>query len=135
MRNFEQIRTHTLGAYRVTTNEPFLLCIELSLANGTRHQSLFLSEIEDEDGRHYLRFSTAVAPITGLDAKRALRFNWESHTGYLAVSDLDGVPYLHLCENRPYAILSAAEIDRLILELGGVGDRMESQLSAGGDLL
>lgn len=135
MRNFEQIRTHVVANYRATTNEPYLLCIELSLSQGTRHQSLFLSEIEDEDGRRFLRFSTAVAPITGLDAKRALRFNWESHTGYLAVSDLDGVPYLHLCENRPYAILTAAEIDRLILELGGVGDRMESQLSAGGDLL
>jgi len=135
MRNFEQIRTHALESYRVTTNEPYLLCIELSLSQGTRHQSLFLSEIEDEDGRHFLRFSTAVAPMTGLDAKRALRFNWESHTGHLAVSDLDGVPYLHLCDNRPYAILTAAEIDRLILELGGVGDRMESQLSAGGDLL
>lgn len=135
MRNFEQIRTHAVANYRVTSNEPYLLCIELSLSQGTRHQSLFLSEIEDEDERRFLRFSTAVAPITGLDAKRALRFNWESHTGYLAVSDLDGVPYLHLCENRPYAILTAAEIDRLILELGGVGDRMESQLSAGGDLL
>ncbi|PKM09058.1 MAG: hypothetical protein CVV14_01805 [Gammaproteobacteria bacterium HGW-Gammaproteobacteria-4] len=135
MRTFEQIRSHVANNYRLTTNEPYLLCVELSLQEGQRHQSLFLSEIEDEDGRHYLRFSTAVAPITGMDAKRALRFNWESHTGYLAVSELDGVPYLHLCENRPYAILTAAEIDRLILEIGGVGDRMESQLSAGGDLL
>src|SRR3546814_14344460 len=84
MRTFEQIRSHVAGTYRVTTNEPYLLCVELSLQDGQRHQSLFMSEIEDEDGRRYLRFSTAVAPITGMDAKRALRFNWESHTGYLA---------------------------------------------------
>jgi hypothetical protein len=30
--------------------------------------------------------------------------------------------------------LSAAEIDRLILEIGGLGDRIERALSAGGDL-
>jgi hypothetical protein len=31
--------------------------------------------------------------------------------------------------------LSPAELDRLILEVGGMGDRMERALSAGGDLL
>lgn len=135
MQNFEQIRTHVAAGYRVTTNEPYLLCVELSLENGTRHQSLFLAELENEDGRKYLRVSTAVAPITGLDSRRALVFNWQSRVGYLAISDLDGVPYLHLCENRPYDALAAAEIDRLVLEIGGVGDSMERMLSAGGDLL
>lgn len=135
MQNFEQIRTHVAASYRVTANEPYLLCVELSLENGTRHQSLFLAELENEDGRKYLRVSTAVAPITGLDSRRALVFNWQSRVGYLAISDLDGVPYLHLCENRPYDALAAAEIDRLILEIGGVGDSMERMLSAGGDLL
>ncbi|MBB5015281.1 hypothetical protein [Rehaibacterium terrae] len=135
MQNFEQIRTHVAANYRVTASEPYLVCVELSLENGTRHQSIFLAELENEDGRSYLRVSTAVAPITGLDTRRALVFNWESRVGYLAISDLDGVPYLHLCENRPYEALTAAEVDRLILEIGGVGDNMERMLSAGGDLL
>ena len=55
--------------------------------------------------------------------------------GYLAIGDLDGVPYIQLCENRPYEGLTAAEVDRLILEIGGMGDRLERALSAGGDLL
>lgn len=135
MQNFEQIRTHVAANYRVTASEPYLVCVELSLEGGTRHQSLFLAELENEDSRKYLRVSTAVAPITGLDTRRALVFNWESRVGYLAISDLDGVPYLHLCENRPYEALTAAEVDRLILEIGGVGDNMERMLSAGGDLL
>lgn len=135
MHNFEQIRTHVAGAYRVTASEPYLVSLELSLENGHRHQTIYLTELENEDGRPYLRISTLVAPITGTDPKRALRFNWESRVGYLATSDLDGVPYLHLCENRPYAGLTAAEVDRLILEIGGMGDRMERELSAGGDLL
>ena len=52
----------------------------------------------------------------------------------LALTDLDGVPYLHLCENRPYEVLTAAELDRVVLEVGGLGDRMERTFSAGGDL-
>ena len=136
MQNFEQIRTHLAGGdYRVKMQEPYVMCVELSLEKGTRHQAIFLSEMQDEEGREYLRVSTAVAPTAGLDARRALAFNWESRVGYLAVGELDGVPYLQLCENRPYDTMSPAEVDRLILEIGGMGDRMERALSAGGDLL
>ena len=136
MQNFEQIRSHLATTdFRVTMQEPYVVCVELSLDNGRRHQAIFLSEIEDDDGLHYLRVSTVVAPITGIDCKRALAFNWESRVGYLAIGDLDGVPYIQLCENRPYHSLTPAEVDRLILELGGMGDRLERALSAGGDLL
>jgi hypothetical protein len=136
MQNFEQIRSHlAAGDFRITMQEPYVMCIELSLDQGRRHQAIFLSEMQDDDGRNYLRVSTAVAPTTGLDAKRALAFNWESRVGYLAVGELDGVPYLQLCENRPYDCVNASEVDRLVLEIGGLGDRMEKMLSAGGDLL
>jgi hypothetical protein len=68
-----------------------------------------------------------------MDGTRCLRFNWEQRTGYLALSDLEGSPYLHLCENRPYTLLSPSEIDRVIAELGALGDRMEQAISEGGD--
>ena len=135
MQNFENIRSHVQGKYKLTAREPYLVCVELSLAQGKRHQSIFLTELEGDDGRKYLRVSTAVAPMTGLDARRMLAFNWASRVGYMAVGELDGVPYLQLCENRPYDTLNAAEIDRLILEIGGLGDTLERELSAGGDLL
>lgn len=136
MQNFEKIRHHLVaGPFRVTMQEPYVLCVELSLDGGRRHQAIFLSELQDDDGRNYLRVNTVIAPITGIDSKRALAFNWQSRVGYLAIGDLDGVPYLQLCENRPYEGLSAAELDRLILEIGGMGDRLERALSAEGDLL
>ena len=136
MRNFEQIRSHLVASgYKLTLQEPFVLCVELSLAQGKRHQAIFLSEMQDDDGRDYLRVSTAIAPTTGLDARRALAFNWESRVGFLAIGELDGVPYLQLCENRPYDCVDAAEIDRLVLEIGGTGDEMERTMSANGDLL
>lgn len=136
MDNFEQVRQHlTASGYRLTLQEPYMVCVELSLVQGTRHQSIFLAEIKDDDGRNYLRVSTAVAPTTGMGARKALTFNWHSRVGYLGVGNLDGVPYLQLCENRPYDCLHPAEIDRLVLEIGGTGDEMERSLSAGGDLL
>ncbi|MFT4178956.1 MAG: hypothetical protein QM612_05750 [Thermomonas sp.] len=136
MDNFEQIRSHLVASgYRMTLQQPFVACVELSLAQGKRHQAIFLSELQDDDDRDYLRVSTAIAPITGIDARRALAFNWHSRVGYLAIGELDGVPYLQLCENRPYDCLDAAEIDRLVLEIGGMGDEMEHRISAGGDLL
>lgn len=136
MQNFEQIRSHVMaGDFRVTMQEPYVLCVQISLDGGRRHQSIFLSEIKDDDGRDYLRASTVIAPITGVDARRALKFNWDSRVGYLAIGELDGVPYLQLCENRPYEGLSVAELGRLLLEIGGMGDRLERALSAEGDLL
>ena len=136
MRNFETIRRHIKTAgYNTTVQEEDVICIELSLEKGTRHQSIFLAELDDDDGRPYLRVSTAIAQTTGMDPKRALAFNWQSVVGYLAIGDLDGVPYLQLIENRPYDGLEAAEVDRLVLEIGGLGDRMEKMMSAGGDLL
>ncbi len=136
MQNFEQIRSHlNSGDFRITMQEPYVVCVELSLDQGRRHQAIFLSELEGEDGRDYLRVNTVIAPTTGIDARRALAFNWQSRIGHLAIGELDGVPYLQLCENRPYDSLNPAEVDRLILEIGGMGDQLERALSAGGDLL
>jgi hypothetical protein len=135
MQNFEQIRAEVSTRHNLTANDPYLICIELSLDHGRRRQSLFLTELEGDDGRKYLRFSSAIAPVTGIDARRALVFNWEQRVGYLALSELDSVPYLHLCENRPYDGLTGAEIDRLVIEVGGLSDRLEQVLSGGGDIL
>ncbi len=136
MQNFEQIRSHlTKSGYKVTMHGPYVACVELSLDNGNRHQAIFLSELGNDDERGYLRVSTVIAPITGIDARRALTFNWQSSVGYLAIGDLDSVPYLQLCENRPYEGLTPSEVDRMVLEIGGLGDNMERALSAEGDLL
>ena len=135
MRHFDDIRDYLDGAgHDVTVHDDGLMCIELSLEHGRRHQAIFLTRMSDEDGRAYLRVSTVVAPMTGVDPRRALAFNWESQVGHLAVGDLDGVPHLQLCENRPFDDIDLGEVHRLVLEIGGLGDRMERTLSAGGDL-
>ena len=132
MQSFEQIRSHVGSRHALRTNDPYLISFDLTFADG-RHQGLYLAEMEDEEGAKYLRISTPIGPFTGMDSMRCLRFNWEQRTGYLAVSDLEGSPYLHLCENRPYGLLSENEIDRVLTELGTLGDRMEQAISSGGD--
>ena len=132
MQSFEQIRSHVGSRHTLGTNDPYLISLDLTFDDG-RHQGIYLAEMDDEDGGKHLRVSTPIGPFTGLDGMRCLRFNWEQRTGYLAVSDLEGSPYLHLCENRPYELLSDSEIDRVIAELGALGDRMEQAISAGGD--
>lgn len=133
MHSFEEVRSHIQARYALRLNDPYLLSFDLQTEGGRRHQGLYLAELEGEDGRKYLRVSTPIGPLVGMDAKRCLRFNWEQRVGFLSVSDLDGSPYLHLCENRPYELLTTREIDRLIEELGPLGDRLEKAISAGGD--
>jgi len=130
--SFEEVRSHVNSRYALRINDPYLISFDLE-TSGERHQGLYLTELEGEDGRKYVRISTPIGPLTGMDAKRCLRFNWEQRVGFLAVSDLDGSPYLHLCENRPYELLSEAELDRVIQEIGPLGDELEKAISAGGD--
>lgn len=134
MRHFEAIRSYLGGQHQLQRDDPYLISFDLSLPHG-RTQGLFLAEMEGEGGLRYLRFSTPVGPLTRVDATRCLRFNWLQRTGFLAVEDLDGTAYLHLCENRPYAALDDAELDRLVLELGTLGDELERIIASGSDAL
>jgi hypothetical protein len=43
------------------------------------------------------------------------------------------VPYLHLCENRPYEGLDAAEVDALVEEIGRLADNLERLINLGAD--
>jgi len=133
VQSFEEVRAYITAQRQLRINDPYLISFDLLMEGGKRHQGLYFAELEGDDGRKYLRISTPIGPLTGVDAKRCLRFNWEQRVGFLAVSDLDGSPYLQLCENRPYELLTPAELDRLIGEIGPLGDRLEEAISAGGD--
>jgi len=134
MRHFEAVRSHLGARHTLRHNDPYLISFDLDVAPG-RHQGIYLAELEDEADRRFLRISTPIGPLSGIDAQRALRFNWEQRTGFLAVADLDGSPYLHLCENRPYDLLDTVELERVIRELGTLGDQLERAIAAEGDSL
>ena len=132
MLTFESVRSHLGSRPALHTNDPYLISFDLDLRRA-RHQGMYLVDLEGEAGRKYLRVSTPIGPVVGMDAERCLRFNWEQRAGFLAISDLEGSPYLHLCENRPYDILSLDELERLIRELGILGDQLEQALCSEGD--
>jgi len=134
MRHFEAVRSHISSQHELHHNDPYLISFDLALGQD-RWQGIYLAELEDEAGLRYLRVSTPIGPFAGTDPSRCLRFNWQQRTGFLAVADLDGSPYLHLCENRPYEFLDGNELERVVRELGSLGDQLEQALATGGDSL
>ena len=134
MDSFEDVRAHLSSKHQLRDSEPYLISYDLSLGDG-RRQSLFLAELEGHNARRYLRVSSPIAPLGKLDPGKCLRFNWEQRVGYLALSDLEGEPYLQLCENRPFRGLSARELDVMLVELGTLADRLEHLMRDGSDVV
>lgn len=133
MHSFEQVRSHVGGRFRLCTNDPYLISFELPIDGGARKQGMYLAELDTHDEHEVLRISTPIAPLNDADAIRSLRFNWNQRSGFLAVGELDGTDYLHLCENRPYAFLDQAELDRLIDSLGPLADQLAQLVSQSND--
>ena len=134
MLNFEEVRAHVRAVLELKNDDPYLITVELKLSDG-RRQGIYLAELEAENGRRYLRISSPIAPLAKSNAERALRFNWAQRVGYFALNDLDGEPYLHLCENRPYEGISGKELEAVIGEIGLLSDGLEKLISNGQDLL
>ena len=134
MRHFEAVRSHVGSEHELHHNDPYLISFDIKLSQ-ERFQGIYLAELEGEADRRYLRISTPIGPLAGTDPSRCLRFNWQQRTGFLAVADLDGSPYLHLCENRLYEFLDAAELERVVTELASLGDQLEQTMASGEDAL
>ncbi|MBT8061899.1 MAG: hypothetical protein KJO85_04400 [Gammaproteobacteria bacterium] len=115
-------------------DEPFLLGFESPADAGNRKQSMFLAEIKDSDGRRYLRIETPVVPLEDFDAEKCLRINLMQRVAYLAVGDLDGTPYIKLCENMAYSTLNEQELEYVINTMAPFADRIEKALEPDGDI-
>jgi hypothetical protein len=133
METFSEIRNHMLGLYELQIDEPFIVSFEFPIDDSKRRQSMFLAELKTNDGRRVLRVETPVAPLADLDAEKCLRINLMQRVGYLAVGDLDGVPYIKMCENLPYAFVGEQELDYVIRRVALAADQMEQFLEPGGD--
>lgn len=134
METFSEVRNHILGLYELEIDEPFIVSFEYAIDGSERRQSMFLAELETDLGRRVLRVETPVAPLEDLGAEKCLRINLTQRVGYLAVGDLDGVPYIKMCENLPYAFLHEEELDYVIERIAQAADRMEQFLEPGEDV-
>jgi hypothetical protein len=133
METFSEIRKHMMDLYELKIDEPFIISFEYFIEGGDRRQSMFIAELETSEGRRVLRVESPVAPLEDLDAEKCLRINLTQRVGYLAVGDLEGIPYIKMCENLPYAYVGAAELDYTISNVANSADKMEQFLEPGTD--
>ena len=92
--------------------------------------------------RSYSRIATRVSELWAkgidvlddLDAEKCLRINLTQRVGYFAVGDMEGVPYIKMCENLPYAFVGEDELDYTIRNVAATADKMEEYLEPGDDL-
>lgn len=129
MIGFDAIREHVIGQHTLKSNEPFVIGFDVLIADTGRLQGVFLAEIRGEKGGKFLRVSTPVAPLGGVGAERCLRFNWEQRVGFLAVTDLDGEPYIQLCENLRYDTMSVEDIDFVVRRIAPLADEIEQSIT------
>jgi len=134
MQTFSEVRQHMMDLYELRIDEPFIISFEYWIEPDNRRQSIFLAELETSEGRRVLRVETPVAPLDDLDAEKCLRINLTQRVGYLAVGDLDGVPYIKMCENLPYAFVGEQELDYTIRSIALAADKMEQFLEPGEDI-
>jgi len=134
METFAEVRIHMMDLYELKIDEPFIISFEYPIESNGRRQSIFLAELETEGGRRVLRVETPVAPLSDLTAEKCLRINLTQRVGYLAVGDLDGVPYIKMCENLPYAFVGEEELDYTIRNVATTADKMEQYLEPGKDI-
>lgn len=133
METFAEVRKHILDSYELKIDEPFIISFEYRIDGGERRQSIFLAELNTDDGRRVLRVETPVVPLADLSAEKCLRMNLTLRVAYLAVGDLDSVPYIKMCENLPYAFLGDEELDYTIKHVAQMADQMEQILEPEGD--
>jgi hypothetical protein len=134
METFAEVRKHMAERFDLTTDEPFIVSFEYPIPDSERRQGIFLAEIQSSDGRRVLRVETPVAPLEDLDAEKCLRINLTLRVGYLAVGDLDGVPYIKMCANLPYAFVGEQELEYTIRNVATTADHLEQYLEPGEDI-
>lgn len=134
METFSAIRASVSKHHELIIDEPFLVGIEVPIPDQGRRQSVFLAEIEDRQGERYLRVETIVAPLAQFSAEKCLRLNLMLRVGYLAVGDLDGTPYIKMCENISYGMLDDDNMHTVIDLVAHLADEIENVLSEGADL-
>ncbi len=134
METFAEVRKHMMDMYELNIDEPFIISFEFPIEDSGRRQNIFLAELETERGRRVLRVETPVAPLDDLDAEKCLRINLTQRVGYFAVGDMEGVPYIKMCENLPYAFVGEDELDYTIRNVAATADKMEEFLEPGDDL-
>lgn len=130
---FSAIREFITADHELVIDDNFVLAFDYDIEDQQRKQGMFLAEIEGRDGDLFLRLETTIAPLASFDAEKCLRLNLMLRNGYLAVGDLDGTPYIKMCENILYDFLDTKLLRRQIDRIARLADEIEKALAEGAD--
>lgn len=133
METFSEIAAFARQHFNAVHDEKFVLGLEIPTGHDGRHQSVFLAEVKDDDDRRYLHLETTVGPLGQHDPLKVLRINLILRVGYLAVGDLESVPFLKLCDNIAYRYMNEDLLLDTVRQLAELGDEIEQTLTHGGD--
>lgn len=134
METFAEVRNHVMQSNELGIDEPFIISFDYPVGDQGRRQGVFMAELKTNDGRRVLRVETPVVPLSDVGAEKCLRLNLTLRVGYLAVGDLDGVPFIKLCENLPYAFLEGQELDYTVSHIAELADQIEQMLEPDSDV-
>jgi hypothetical protein len=134
MKTFAEIQSQVTAHFRIVHSEPFMLALEVPVGSSGRRQDVFLAELKNSDDRRILRLESNIAPLAAHQAEKCLRINLMLRIGYLAVGDMDGVPFIKLCHNLTYDQLDEQGLHYVIQHLAQLADGMEDTLTGGHDL-
>lgn len=133
MTTFAEIQAQIAEQFRIVYSEPFMIAVEVPVGTSGRRQDVFLAELKNSDERRILRLESNIAPLAEHQAEKCLRVNLMLRIGYLAVGDLDGVPFIKLCHNLTYDQLDKAALSYVIEQLAQLADGVEETLTGGND--
>ncbi|SRR6056297_658526 len=134
MQTFSELENYVNQHYKVVHHEPFMLAVDVKVGADGRSQDIWLAELKNSDERRILRFETNIAPLREHDAEKCLRVNLMLRIGYLAVGDMDGTPFIKLCHNLTYDLISESSLRYVINHMALLGDNIEDTLTGGEDL-
>ncbi len=131
---FDEIRENLKKSYELTDDEHLLLRFLFTIPETKRQQGIAITEVELTDGKRYLHLNTPVASLSSIDPVLCLKINTMQPIGHLAATDIEGEPYIIMCENLPYSTLSLDELKYVVEHLARTADRLEESLMQGEDL-
>lgn len=134
MNTFAEIQAHIAEQFRVVHEEPFMIAVEVPVGRSGRRQDVFVAELKNSDDRRILRLESNIAPLAEHQAEKCLRVNLMLRIGYLAVGDMDGVPFIKLCHNLTYDQIEEPALHYIIEHLAQLADNIEETLTDGEDL-
>lgn len=133
MITYKDIRAVLAPKYQLTDDEDLFLRLMVKFEGSGRQQGVSVLEVDRKDGTKMLQLNTPVVPLDKVGPRQCLEWNLFSTVGGLAVTEIDGEPYVVLVDNLFYDGLDLSHLDYIVETFAKAADRLEENVLDGGD--